>query len=254
MKKVIKIKFIGTIEVKTGLHIGGGDDTSDIGAVDSLVIKGSDKMPIIPGSSLKGKLRYLLARMYSKGENEEIKEHNKDNNAIKQIFGATSMESRLQFVDCKVSDSYEKQDCLEIKKENTIKRNQKNKNSTARPRVIERVTAGTIFDVEIIYNTPIIESKDNIKKDEEIKKEIKKDMENLMNSIELLNLDYLGGNGTRGYGQIYLELNKMNCILVYKQGEDIKIEIKESEEIKEISYEKVEEIIAEIEKIEKSES
>lgn len=58
-KYLIKAK----IEVLTGLHIGGGEGFSAIGAVDKVVIKDPiSNLPIIPGSSLKGKIRSLLAK------------------------------------------------------------------------------------------------------------------------------------------------------------------------------------------------
>ena len=61
-----KIEINGTIEIVTGLHIGGSSAFSAIGAVDSPVIKdGRTNMPMIPGSSLKGKIRTLLAKRYN---------------------------------------------------------------------------------------------------------------------------------------------------------------------------------------------
>lgn len=63
-----KLLITGDITVKSGLHIGGSEVDLDIGGIDKEVIKvkqGSDKVPYIPGSSLKGKLRSLIAR--SKG-------------------------------------------------------------------------------------------------------------------------------------------------------------------------------------------
>ena len=63
-----KLHITGDIKVKTGLHIGGSDVDLDIGGLDKEVVKvrlGKDKIPYIPGSSLKGKLRNLIAR--SKG-------------------------------------------------------------------------------------------------------------------------------------------------------------------------------------------
>ena len=51
-----KIKIEGVIEVKSGLHIGGDDSFSAIGAIDSPVVRDPlTRDPIIPGSSLKGK-------------------------------------------------------------------------------------------------------------------------------------------------------------------------------------------------------
>lgn len=49
--------------VVTGLHIGASSAFSAIGAVDSPVISDiRTNMPMIPGSSLKGKMRSLLAK------------------------------------------------------------------------------------------------------------------------------------------------------------------------------------------------
>ena len=52
-----KIEIKGILEVKTGLHIGGSSAFAAIGAVDSPVIRDViTNQPIIPASSLKGKL------------------------------------------------------------------------------------------------------------------------------------------------------------------------------------------------------
>ncbi|HDS11732.1 MAG TPA: type III-A CRISPR-associated RAMP protein Csm3, partial [Candidatus Wirthbacteria bacterium] len=58
--KVLNKKI--SIKLETGLHIGAGKDVVKIGGVDSPVIKNplTDE-PYIPGSSLKGKMRTLLA-------------------------------------------------------------------------------------------------------------------------------------------------------------------------------------------------
>ena len=59
-----KIKITGIIEVKTGLHIGGDDSFSAIGSIDSPVVRDPlTRDPVIPGSTLKGKMRSLLARV-----------------------------------------------------------------------------------------------------------------------------------------------------------------------------------------------
>lgn len=58
-----KIQITGTIEAVTGMHIGGSSAFSAIGAVDSPIIKDvKTNNPMIPGSSLKGKMRTLLAK------------------------------------------------------------------------------------------------------------------------------------------------------------------------------------------------
>lgn len=55
-----KIKISGKIKVVTGMHIGGSSAFSAIGAVDSPVIRDKQSdLPMIPGTTLKGKLRTL---------------------------------------------------------------------------------------------------------------------------------------------------------------------------------------------------
>mgnify|MGYP000999537641 CR=1 FL=1 len=57
-----KVEISGVIEVVTGMHIGGSSAFSAIGAVDSPVIRDvRTNLPMLPGSSLKGKMRTLLA-------------------------------------------------------------------------------------------------------------------------------------------------------------------------------------------------
>ena len=81
-----KLEISGVIESLTGLHIGGGSQFAAIGAVDSVVIKDiQDDLPMIPGSSLKGKLRSLLSKQLSDGNIP--KEHNQDDDRIKRLFG-----------------------------------------------------------------------------------------------------------------------------------------------------------------------
>ena len=56
-RAVLKLK----IDVLTGIHIGGTKDIYGIGGIDSPVIKDPiTSKPIVPGSSLKGKLRSLM--------------------------------------------------------------------------------------------------------------------------------------------------------------------------------------------------
>ncbi len=89
MKLIKKVLFNGKIELITGLHIGGSSTALDIGGIDTNVIKDSNGIPYIPGSSIKGKMRSLLEMKYSeytqqtgnpddgrlrKGESEDLKE------------------------------------------------------------------------------------------------------------------------------------------------------------------------------------
>ncbi|MCD8145796.1 MAG: type III-A CRISPR-associated RAMP protein Csm3 [Clostridiales bacterium] len=183
------------MEVRTGMHIGGSSGFSAIGAVDSPVIRDPRTGdPIVPGSSLKGKLRTLLARSYSfaDGKLERLPDIDSDDERIKRLFGAAKpkvIPSRLQFADAFVSNKAEMQNVglTEVKTENGINRS----NSVANPRQVERVVAGTKFAVCIVYN--IVDGA-----------QTEADMEILASGFKLLQMDYLGGHGSRGSGRVSL--------------------------------------------------
>ncbi|WP_339001181.1 type III-A CRISPR-associated RAMP protein Csm3 [Fusobacterium animalis] len=190
-----KLLIKGTIKLITGLHIGTSGDFSAIGAVDTIVIRDSvTNKPMIPGSSLKGKMRYLLARTKynSSLETKEIKE---EDECIKRLFGSSNpiIISRLQFQDVLLSDKSIEEfkevefDLLytEIKYENTINR----ATGIANPRQLERVPAGSEFDFKIVYSIEKIE-------------DFEEDMKNILLMMDVLEDDYLGGHGTRGYGRV----------------------------------------------------
>jgi len=193
-KEVIKI----SVEVLTGLHIGAGNDAVQIGGVDSAVIKDPvTALPYIPGSSLKGKIRCLLE---TEGGYTEM------DDTINYYFGPTSdylrskkddknyvqKPTRLIFRDLTLS-AEDKTKFLtgeittEFKTEIVINRSK----GTAKDgglRTIERVPPTVKFSGEVLlrYNDGELES---------IKEILEK-------GIQLLNNDYLGGSGSRGYGAV----------------------------------------------------
>lgn len=191
----MKLVIEGTIVLKTGMHIGGSSDFSAIGAVDSPVVRDTlTRLPLIPGSSLKGKMRYLLAKELNNGI--LLNEPNNDQDEILRLFGSSEKDkirrARLKFNDIKLSNLAElvtfNVSSTEVKFENTIDR----ETAVATPRQIERVIAGSKFDFEIFYNLDDI-------------KEVEKDFENIKQGFDLLEFDYLGGHGTRGSGRIAFE-------------------------------------------------
>ena len=186
-----KIQLTGVLEIVTGLHIGGNGAFAAIGAVDSPVVKDvQTKLPMIPGSSLKGKMRTLLAKTY----NEGIVNPDDDAENIIRVFGSAKKEditpSRILVSDMVMRNVEElhKLDInsmTEVKFENSINR----QTAVANPRQIERVIRGAEFDLDIIYEV----------KNEE---EIIDDMGLIAEGMKLLQYDYLGGNGSRGYGKV----------------------------------------------------
>lgn len=188
-----KIQITGTIEVVTGMHIGGSDAFAAIGAIDSpVIIDPLSRKPIIPGSSLKGKMRALLAKAY----NLTVVNHNDDNDRISRLFGSSTndklMTSRLIFSDMILANYDELHSkgldsITEVKFENTINR----KTSIATPRQIERVIRGSKFELNIIYDVL-----------EDYQDQALDDIKILVEGMKLLQYDYLGGGGTRGNGKI----------------------------------------------------
>lgn len=205
-----KIKITGKLTLVTGLHIGTSGDFSPIGAVDSIVVRDPIKRePIIPGSSLKGKMRSLLARVESnKPWNLDIIE---ENQVMHRLFGFSGKDviipSRLQFSDLFMNkDSVEELKMAdtdlyltEIKFENTINR----VTCVANPRQMERVPAGAAFDFELCYN---VENED----------EINEDFETIGKGMKLLTLDYLGKGGSRGNGRISFDNIDVKEMLGYE--------------------------------------
>ncbi|MDD2324116.1 MAG: type III-A CRISPR-associated RAMP protein Csm3 [Candidatus Cloacimonadaceae bacterium] len=190
MNKLIKKIIVRKqIELLSGLHIGASSDNVEIGGVDKPVIRQTlNKVPFIPGSSLKGKIRCLLEQASGvELENSDI---------INNVFGsAASKPSKLIFRDALMTSEYktllstsESTDMpyTELKWENKINRLK----AEADPRQIERVPAGARFDVEIVINVWDNEDDGN------------RSLELLNKGIKYLEMDYLGGNGSRGYGKV----------------------------------------------------
>jgi CRISPR-associated protein Csm3 len=192
-KRFIRGKIVAT----TGLHIGGSKTALDIGAIDLSVVKTAAGVPFIPGSSLKGKLRSLLAREYGSESVEQ------DPEPIPSLFGSantrgtTGTVSRLivrdafldevDFETKKAGDLAElEMEYTESKWENVINRLT---GTAEHPRQLERVPAGAVFEFEIVYNVL-----DDGREEEHLSA--------VRKALRLLEDDYLGGQGSRGYGRV----------------------------------------------------
>ena len=194
-----KIEISGTIEIVTGLHIGGSSAFSAIGAVDSPVIMDTrTNQPMIPGRSLKGKMRALLAKQYNTAI---AKTADDDAECLTNLFGSakSKKESRVLFTDMFLDNLDELKragltGATEVKFENSISR----MTAVANPRQIERVVRGAQFPMQLIYEY-------TDKTDEET---LLQDFRILKEGFKLLEYDYLGGSGSRGYGRIkFLDLD-----------------------------------------------
>lgn len=190
----------GKIYLLSGLHIGAGGGTMEIGGLDQPVIKHPlTEEPYIPGSSLKGKLRSLLE--FSLGK---ITKDGKPCGCcqadckICRMFGPHSSEERKYDGPTRllVRDAYLEHDWkmkfkngelpMEIKYENIINRIS---GTAEHPRPLERVPAGVVFDCNMSLRI-FDEDRDM-------------DLEQLLlQGLILMETDALGGCGSRGCGQI----------------------------------------------------
>ena len=60
LKLIGKLILEGQLHCETGLHIGAGKGSLEIGGSDNPVVKDASGRPYIPGSSLRGRIRALL--------------------------------------------------------------------------------------------------------------------------------------------------------------------------------------------------
>jgi len=186
----------GEILCRTGLHIGVSKDSIEIGGSDNPIIRDPvTRLPYIPGSSIKGKMRSLLELELGRVSNGGPCKCGKCE--ICRVFGSAADSSsssgptRIIIRDAFPTDETVKEwnnssevvEGAELKYENNLNRI----TSRANPRNQERVPRGSKFGFEIIVS------------------EYDGDIDNLrivLEGLRLLEDSYLGGSGTRGYGKI----------------------------------------------------
>lgn len=218
------IKLTGTLVCRTGLRIGGSKEDIEIGGMDNPILRDPvDKLPYMPGSSLKGKMRSLLEYKYDRVGWKYDSRQNRvyqdtrggepcgcgqklDACPVCTLFGPhmnTRHElgpSRIIVRDAHITDESKHEleklakdglQYAEVKTEVSIDRTMGTA-SRAGPRSVERVPKGTKFDLNISLR--IFEGDDE------------GEMLNLVKEgLRLMQEDYLGGSGTRGYGWVKIE-------------------------------------------------
>ena len=206
-----------TLELVSGLRIGAGDSEMRIGGVDNTVIRHPHtQMPYIPGSSLKGKMRSLLEWRSGAVKEEPLgwKHYEESSEATKpevrrilQLFGISGdaklgvqqMQdlgpSRLAFWDCQLQDAWAQeirdnnQMLTEVKSENRINRIS---GVAEHPRQTERVPAGARFNFRLSVKRlagDLVGDRDEL-------------LGTVLQGLKLLELDSIGGSGSRGYGKV----------------------------------------------------
>ena len=240
------------IEAVTGLHIGGSGAGLEIGGLDKEVIRNPlTSRPYIPGSSLRGKMRsqtekVLGMRQYNRIGQVTIHtcktegEYTANGGCLVcHVFGVPaepdySGPTRLVVRDAELTQA--SADALdqantelryaELKTEVAIDR----VTSAATPRTLERVPAGAIFGpAELVFG--IYEKADYQR------------LKVVIDAMQLVEDDYLGGSGSRGSGKV-----RFKNIKVYARArDDYSVQIAFSEK----PFESVQELASTFEKLQR---
>ncbi|MBY0376160.1 MAG: type III-A CRISPR-associated RAMP protein Csm3 [Bryobacteraceae bacterium] len=223
-----ELKFLGKLLLEaelhcdTGLHIGAGKGSLEIGGADNPVVKDSSGRPYIPGSSLRGRLRAILEQSLglavpselvylSRRKGQEVRIHQSDrpDDVVCLLFGrnpgraervqgeavegAHATPARLAVYDAPLDPEsitapmreFLDDELTEVKSETAVDRI----TSQANSRTLERVPAGARFAVRMVFDVLCEEDKD-------LPGEI-------LTAMRLLEDDALGGGGSRGSGRVH---------------------------------------------------
>lgn len=221
LKFLGKLILEGELHCQTGLHVGAGKGSLEIGGSDNPVVKDAFGRPYVPGSSLRGKMRALLEQAsglavpselvyLSKRKGQEVRIHQSDrsDDDICLLFGrnpgrmervtgemldsSNATPARLAVCDARLDpESITPQmrenlddELTEVKSENAIDRI----TSQANPRTLERVPAGARFHIRMVMDVLCEEDAPLFQR--------------VIEALRLLEDDSLGGGGSRGSGQV----------------------------------------------------
>lgn len=239
-----KLLIEGDLVCETGLHIGAGKGTLEIGGADNPVVKDAFSRPYVPGSSLRGRLRSLLEQALgltspkqlvyvSRRKGQEVRIHGSDDpgDEICLLFGrapgrvervegealnqATITPARLTVYDAALNlesitaamrESLD-DELTEVKSESAIDRI----TSQSQARTLERVTAGASFRIRLVLDVLCAEDKELVPV--------------LLEGLSLLEDDSLGGGGSRGSGRVRLANLKLTWrnAAYYKGGAEAEL-------------------------------
>src|SRR6266705_570111 len=221
LKLIGKLILEGEMLCETGLHVGAGKGSLEIGGSDNPVVKDAFGRPYVPGSSLRGKIRSLLEQSgglaipselvyLSRRKGQEVRIHQSDrpDDEICLLFGRNpgrmervqgetlettqATPARLAVYDAPLDpDSITPQmrenlddELTEVKRENAVDRI----TSQANPRTLERVPSGARFRVRFVMDVLCEEDAPLFAR--------------VVEGLRLLEDDSLGGGGSRGSGRV----------------------------------------------------
>ncbi len=228
LRLIGKLILEGEMHCETGLHVGVGKGSLEIGGADNPVVKDAHGRPYVPGSTLRGRIRALLEQatgmaipselvFISKRKGQEVRIHQSDrpDDEICVLFGRSpgrmekvgggdiesnhATPARLSVFDAPlVSDSITAQmretlddELTEVKSENAIDRI----TSQANPRTLERVPAGARFTIRMVLDLLCAEDASLTPL--------------VVQGLRLLEDDALGGGGSRGSGRVRFDNLKL---------------------------------------------
>jgi|SRR5208283_1567797 len=221
LKLIGKLILEAEMTCETGLHVGAGKGSLEIGGSDNPVAKDAFGRPYVPGSSLRGRIRSLLEQSsglavpaelvyLSRRKGQEVRIHQSDraDDDICLLFGRSpgrmervqgetlettqATPARLAVFDAPLDlESITPQmrenlddELTEVKNENAIDRI----TGQANPRTIERVPAGARFQTRLVMDV-LCEADGPL-------------FLRVLEGLRLLEDDALGGGGSRGSGRV----------------------------------------------------
>jgi CRISPR-associated protein Csm3 len=226
-----KVIVTGELKVLTGLRIGAASSALEIGGLDNPVLRDPlTRAPYVPGSSLKGKLRSLLTKIHGLKLQRlgPVRLHWCDRREdyatclVCPTFGQFPSDfvtpTRLAVRDARLLPRLEVHEpsgmrqaswddpeietdlpYTEVKAEVALDV----VTAASNPRQMERVPPGAIFETELLFT--VYRSDDGSIEPEMEKQRLRE----VITAMRLLEDDYLGSSGTRGYGKVKFQKVKV---------------------------------------------
>src|SRR5436309_3493749 len=185
LKLIGKLILEGELHCHTGLHVGAGKGSLEIGGSDNPVVKDACGRPSVPGSSLRGKIRSLLEQSsglavpselvyLSRRKGQEVRIHQSDrpDDEVCLLFGRNP--GRMERLQGETLDT-----------------------SQATPARL------AVFDAPLVAESITAQMRENLDDElTEVKSENAIDRITGQANPRLLEDDSLGGGGSRGSGRV----------------------------------------------------
>ena len=190
------VKCTSRIEVVSGMHIGGTKDEIKTGEISPIIKHPITGRPYLPGSSLKGRFRMALELKYDDVDKNARKGYgpsidSQHPSLVVKLFGGSDNNEPTRFIFRDANLSPDSNDYIESEQKKEVVMDRKSMAAVkgVGPRTKERIAAGAKFDFEVTVR--VFEGDDE-----------KKFIDRLKEAINIVEMEYLGGSGTRGYGKV----------------------------------------------------